>query len=156
MADESQTVRSGKPLSTPEAILVATDFSASSERALETALAWRRHGAEITLLAVVDVGLVEQIRASRIALAEEDPTAQMAADATRRLAELIAARGLENVQPMVVHGHPFVEIVKVANDLDLDLIVIGQRGHANVEQILFGGTAEKVLRAANRPVLCVP
>jgi nucleotide-binding universal stress UspA family protein len=156
MADERGTFQSGKPMSTPEAILVAMDFSVSAERALDTALAWRRPGAEITLLTVVDVGLVEQIRGSQIALAEGDPAAQMADDALRRLAQLIAERDLENVQPMVVHGHPFVEIVKVANDLDLDLIIIGQRGHANVEQILFGGTAEKVLRAANRPVLCIP
>jgi len=156
MTEESGTFHAGKPRSTPDAILVAMDFSESAHRALETALAWRQPGAEITLLTVVDVGLVEQIRGSQIALAEGDPAAQMAAEATRRVAELIADRGLENVQPMVVHGHPFVEIVKVANDLDLDLIIIGQRGHANVEQILFGGTAEKVLRAANRPVLCIP
>lgn len=139
----------------PEAILVAMDFSASAERALETALAWRRTGAEITLLSVVDADLVEQLRDSGLA-AGGDPAERLAEVASQRLARLIADRQLANVQPMVVHGRPFVEIVKVANDLDLDLIVIGQRGQTGVEQLLFGGTAEKVLRAANRPVLCIP
>ncbi len=143
------------PVAAPEAILVAMDFSASSERALDTALAWRRDGAEITLLNVVDETVVDQIRDSSLAIGE-DTAAKLAADATRRLSQLVAERGLDNVQPMVVHGRPFVEIVKVANDLDLDLIIIGRRGHDGVEPLLFGGTAEKVLRVANRPVLCIP
>ncbi len=139
----------------PEAMLVAMDFAEPSLRALDTALAWRRSAAEITLLSVVDADLVEAIRHSGLTTTE-DPAERLAADAEARLARLIEEKGLENVQPMVVHGQPFVEIVKVANDLDLDLIVIGRSGHSDVEHILFGGTAEKVLRAANRPVLCIP
>lgn len=152
MTDETRDNPNGEA---PEAMLVAMDFSDSALRALDTALAWRREGAEITLLSVVDVHLVQEIRDSGLSVAE-DPAERMAADAGARLARLIADRGLANVQPMVVHGQPFVEIVKVANDLDLDLIVIGRSGRANVEHVLFGGTAEKVLRAANRPVLCIP
>lgn len=150
----TQEARQGQA-EAPEAILVAMDFSVSAERALEAALAWRRPGAEITLLSVVDSELVEQVRASGLA-AGSDPAQALAETATRRLRQLVEERDLTNVQPMVVHGRPFVEIVKVANDLDLDLIVIGQRGQTGVEQLLFGGTAEKVLRAANRPVLCIP
>ena len=138
----------------PEALLVAMDFSAAALRALDTALAWRQPGAEITLLNVVDVHFVEEIRNS--GLTTEDPAVRLSADAGERLARLIADRALVNVQPMVVHGIPFVEIVKVANDLDLDLIVIGRSGRADVEHVLFGGNAEKVMRAANRPVLCIP
>ncbi len=139
----------------PDAILVAIDFTDPSLRALEAALSWRSATAEITLLSVVDADLVEAIRASGLKV-DEDPGERLAADATERLSRLIEERHLANVQPMVVHGQPFVEIVKVANDLDLDLIVIGRSGHSDVEHILFGGTAEKVLRAAKRPVLCIP
>jgi nucleotide-binding universal stress UspA family protein len=47
--------------------------------------------------------------------------------------------------------------VKVANELEMDLIVVGVHGgDAKLETLLFGGTAEKVLRASDRPVLCVP
>lgn len=151
MSEESRTNDKGAP----EAILVATDFSDASLRALETALSWRREGAEITLLSVVDTDLVQAIRDSGLTVAE-DPAEGLADDANRRLSRLIAERGLQNVQAMVVHGQPFVEIVKVANDLDLDLIILGRSGHSDVEHILFGGTAEKVLRAATRPVLCIP
>lgn len=151
MTESSETTSAGAP----EAILVAMDFSDAAMRALDTVLAWRQPGAEITLLSVVDVHFVQDVRDSGLAVAG-DPAEQLAADAIGRLGRLIAERGLANVQPMVVHGIPFVEIVKVAVDLDLDLIVIGRSGRADVEHVLFGGTAEKVLRAANRPVLCIP
>ncbi len=152
MTESSETTPAG---GAPEAILVAMDFSEAAMRALDTALAWRQPGAEITLLSVVDLHFVQDVRGSGLAVAG-DPAEKLAADATNRLATLISDRGLANVQPMVVHGIPFVEIVKVAVDLDLDLIVIGRSGRADVEHVLFGGTAEKVLRAANRPVLCIP
>ena len=48
--------------------------------------------------------------------------------------------------------------VKIARDLDLPMIVIGMRGRTSPpdEEVLFGSTAEKVLRGARVPVLCVP
>jgi nucleotide-binding universal stress UspA family protein len=58
---------------------------------------------------------------------------------------------------MVVIGVPFVEILKIARDLDLPMIVMGMRGHSTPpEEVLFGSTAEKVLRGSRVPVLCVP
>ena len=73
------------------------------------------------------------------------------------LAQLVADRGAERVETMVVVGEPFVEIVRIANDLECDLIVIGIQGNeSGIKQLLFGGTAEMVLRAAKQPVLCVP
>ncbi|MGH9900275.1 MAG: universal stress protein, partial [Pyrinomonadaceae bacterium] len=52
---------------------------------------------------------------------------------------------------------PFVEILKIARDLDLPMIVMGVRGRSTpAEDVLFGSTAEKVLRGTRVPVLCVP
>lgn len=139
----------------PEAILVAMDFSPGSLRAFDMVLSRRAAGTDITLLHVVDTSIVERI--SRAGLMEEAETlTRMKSAAEREMAALIAERGVEGVQPMIVQGLPFVEIVKVARDLDLDLIVVGLRGTAGMEHVLFGGTAEKVLRTASRPVLCVP
>jgi nucleotide-binding universal stress UspA family protein len=46
----------------------------------------------------------------------------------------------------------------VASDLDFSMIVRGVRGRreADIEEMLFGSTAEKVLRGARVPVVCVP
>ncbi len=65
--------------------------------------------------------------------------------------------GAVNIEKMIVIGRPFVEILKIARDLDLPMIVIGVRGRSTPpEEILFGSTAEKVLRGSRVPVLCVP
>jgi len=139
----------------PDAILVAMDFSPGSLRALDMVLSRRALGADVTLLHVVDTGIVERI--TRVGLMDEaEVLGRMKSAAEREMEALIAERRLEGVQPMIVQGVPFVEIVKVARDLDLDLIVVGLRGAAGMEHVLFGGTAEKVLRTASRPVLCVP
>ena len=61
------------------------------------------------------------------------------------------------IERMVVIGVPFVEILKITRDLDLPMIVMGMRGRSTPpEEMLFGSTAEKVLRGSRVPVLCVP
>jgi nucleotide-binding universal stress UspA family protein len=57
---------------------------------------------------------------------------------------------------MIVIGKPFAEILRVASDLDFAMIVLGTHGRGDIEELLFGSTAEKVLRAARIPVVCVP
>ena len=52
-------------------------------------------------------------------------------------------------------GKPFYEINQYALDERIDLIVIATHGHSGVEHILFGSTAEKVVRKAPCPVLVV-
>ncbi|MBA2340510.1 MAG: universal stress protein, partial [Pyrinomonadaceae bacterium] len=62
-----------------------------------------------------------------------------------------------SVERMIVVGIPFVEVLKITRDLDLPMIVIGVRGRSTPPaEMLFGSTAEKVLRGARVPVLCVP
>jgi nucleotide-binding universal stress UspA family protein len=59
---------------------------------------------------------------------------------------------------MVVVGKPFAEILRVAADLDFEIIVLGIHGRrrGDIEELLFGSTADKVLRGARIPVMCVP
>jgi universal stress protein A len=52
-------------------------------------------------------------------------------------------------------GKPFYEINQYAQEEDIDLIVIATHGHSGMEHILFGSTAEKVVRKAPCPVLVV-
>jgi len=131
---------------TPGAVLVAVDFSACSRRALETAIAWYAPEADITVVNVVDVDLARRLEATGICSSAEAVT-RMRARAERELDDIERS----------VEGVPFAEIIKIAGDLDCDLIVIGSRSaDVGIEEILFGSTAEKVLRGARVPVLCVP
>lgn len=57
------------------------------------------------------------------------------------------------VETIIKTGKPFVEINETASELDIDLIVIATHGHTGMEHLLFGSTAEKVVRKAPCPVL---
>lgn len=139
-----------------QALLVAMDFSPSSRRALDLALA-EYPGGEVTALHVVDTEFVARVAAEALGSAAE-VIAKMRARANEEFSWLAQDKGRDAFAPMIVEGTPFVEIVKIAKDLEVDLILIGIHGAASrkLGQLLFGSTAEKVLRASPCPVLCVP
>ena len=59
------------------------------------------------------------------------------------------------IQKSIRHGRPFVEIIQTARDEDVNLIVIATHGRGGLEHVLFGSTAEKVVRKAPCPVLSI-
>jgi glycine betaine transporter len=139
-------------------ILVPVDFSPTSLNAVRAAAGIVEPDGDLTLLHVIDEGFIDDAVASSLGTSEE---------ITQRLRERAEAdfqtllEGLEtgsvNVERMIVVGIPFVEILKIARDLDLPMIVIGVRGRSTPpEELLFGSTAEKVLRGSRVPVLCIP
>ena len=67
-----------------------------------------------------------------------------------------APTGVE-VKSIVSAGIPFLEILKRSEELLVAAIVIGNVGaRGEIEKLLFGSTAEKILRGSNRPVLVLP
>jgi nucleotide-binding universal stress UspA family protein len=140
----------------PNAILVAMDFSECSQRALDAALAWKPAAGEVIVLHVVDTNLARQMERFGLSSYDEAVTT-MRHQAQERLAALVKERGDTKFETMVADGLPFAEICKIAKDLDCDLVVVGKYGTGpELKDFLFGGTAEKVLRGARQPVLCVP
>lgn len=51
---------------------------------------------------------------------------------------------------------PPKELLITANEVDADRIVIGLRQHSTTERVIFGSTAQEVLKNASRPVIAVP
>ncbi len=139
-------------------LLVPVDFSPTSINAVRVAVGIAAPGGDITLLHVIDGHFIEDAVAAAFGSTEEI-TARLRAQAEANFTN--ALEGIEtgevNVERMVVVGSPFVEILKIARDLDLPMIVMGVRGRSTgAEELLFGSTAEKVLRGTRIPVLCVP
>ena len=64
-------------------------------------------------------------------------------------------QGTEGVETRVASGVPYREILREARETGADLIVIGTHGRTGVERVIFGSTAEKVVRMAPCPVLSV-
>lgn len=126
-------------------ILVATDFSARSERAVRrAALVAKQHGAEIVLCHVVDDDQPERFR-------------QLASDEARRsLAEMATSQvaGTESSQT-VVFGDPFQGILDAGRSSGADLIAIGSHRRQALRDIFVGTTAERIIRRGSLPVLLV-
>lgn len=144
-------------LTSPE-ILVPMDFSACSVNALRVAVGMAAPEGDLTLLHVIDEEFVERVVAAGMGSTEElrNHLKEMAESNFNTVLEGLDA-GKVNIERMIVVGIPFVEILKIARDLDLPLIVMGIRGQSMpAEELLFGSTAEKVLRGTRVPVLCVP
>jgi len=144
-------------LTSPE-ILVPMDFSACSMNALKVAIGMAAPEGDLTLLHVIDEEFIQGVVAAGMG-ATEDTRNRLKAQAEANFSSVL--EGLEtgqvSLEKMIVVGLPFVEILKIARDLDLPMIVMGIRGQSTpAEELLFGSTAEKVLRGTRVPVLCVP
>ena len=61
----------------------------------------------------------------------------------------------ENGRVLVESGTPFSEIVRLARNEEVDLLVVGTHGHGAIAHMLLGSVAEKVVRKAPCPVLVV-
>ncbi|HMF55259.1 MAG TPA: universal stress protein [Pyrinomonadaceae bacterium] len=139
-------------------ILVPVDFSQCSVNAVRAAIGIASPDADVTLLHVIDEAFAHDAVAAGLGSADEiiaklRERAEM--DFSAMLEEL-ETNGVD-IERMIVVGSPFVEILKIARDLDLPMIVMGVRGQSTPpEEMLFGSTAEKVLRGSRVPVLCVP
>lgn len=60
-----------------------------------------------------------------------------------------------DVEGRVVTGYAAEEILKAAEDDQIDLIVMGTHGRTGIDRILFGSVAEKVVKSSAKPVLTV-
>ena len=144
-------------LNSPE-ILVPIDFSACSVNALRVAIGMASPEGDLTLLHVVDEEFIQGAVAAGMG-STDDLRSRLKEQAEASFANLLEGidTGTVDIEKMIVVGLPFVEILKIARDLDLPMIVMGIRGQSTpAEEILFGSTAEKVLRGTRVPVLCVP
>jgi nucleotide-binding universal stress UspA family protein len=144
-------------LTSPE-ILVPVDFSPCSVNALRVAIGMAAPEGDLTLLHVIDQEFVDDAVAAGLGSSEDirNRLKEKAEASFSTMLEGIDA-GKVDIEKMIVVGLPFVEILKIARDLDLPMIIMGVRGRSTPpEEILFGSTAEKVLRGSRVPVLCVP
>lgn len=140
-------------------ILLPTDFSECGNYALSyaTSLA-RMFGASIICVHVIEP-IVPTVGYSGMTepLPIADISDQIEDSAERELpkfAECEECAGLD-VEELIVHGDAAAEIVRVARERQVDLIVVSSHGRTGLGRILFGSTAEAVVRHASCPVLVV-
>jgi nucleotide-binding universal stress UspA family protein len=137
-------------------ILMPTDFSDASIAALQMArdLA-RRFGASVTLFHVHQVpsylypdGMMP-VPSTVLQDLERSIVAELL-----RLAEQLRGEGVQ-VDTRHVIGSPVQEICRAADELEMDLIVMGTHGRTGLRHVIMGSVAEKVVRRAPCAVLTV-
>jgi nucleotide-binding universal stress UspA family protein len=135
----------------PRSILAATDFSEASRVAVTLAACLARHcHASLHLVHAEDPLLGAAARRAGI---------DLGADTRAALQSFMASiHPASDYAPMhhVVTGPAAESIVDVAAAEQVDLIVIGSRGMSGASRLLFGSTAERVIRHAGVSVLTVP
>jgi nucleotide-binding universal stress UspA family protein len=141
-------------MSSIQTILHPTDFSDNSEYAFRTACSLAKdHKACLVLLHVVPP-LVAPI------MPESAPNPMVSADSQEcvRRWQFIWPEPLDpsvRVERRVAEGIAFKEILRMAQALKCDLIVMGTHGRTGLDRLLTGSVAEEVLRKAICPVLVV-
>ena len=139
-------------------LLVPTDFSENAWSAFQHArLLVDNEESEIVVLHAIDPTLVNQVVELGIgdhdtvlkslrenALGRLKPYAELSNDAT-------------HIDTLVCEGEPFFEIVRKADDFAVDAIVMSKLGQRDqTRSLLFGSTAEKVIRGSRKPVIVLP
>jgi nucleotide-binding universal stress UspA family protein len=128
-------------------ILHPTDFSERSEHAFHLACSLARdHGARVVLLHVVSIPVV-----AYEGVVLPPPIEEATEDAKRRLSQMKPA-GIP-VEHRVAEGDAAEMILRVAEEVHADLIVMGTHGRTGLSRLLMGSVAEQVVRRAPCPVL---
>ena len=135
-----------------ERILVATDSSEPSERAVEFAAGLAKdHASEIIVLHAVP-RVVSRFGTSD--LEEPDDARELVDKIVRGLKDRgLNARG-EVVR--VLEGHMARGIVESAATADADVILMGTRGRSDFGGLFLGSVTHRVLHLAEKPVIVVP
>jgi nucleotide-binding universal stress UspA family protein len=133
-------------------ILIATDGSATAHAAIEAGVELAvEEDAEIVFVHVTSLLEFAPVNGSgapeRLPRVETDA---VLCDALERAQE----RDIP-AQAELLIGHAAKQILRLARDIDADLIVVGSRGLGRVKSAVLGSTSREVLTKADRPVLIV-
>lgn len=149
------TLHKDAPLRKIGRILTAVDFSEASAEAL-------RYAADFSAKINAEMEVLHVIERVMVPVAYPEGVIPMRMD-TPEIQQKIMTRLRQfcgEFAPRMVHRHlasglPWEEIIKTADERDVDLIAMGTRGLSGFPQLLVGSTAERVARYSHRAVLTV-
>jgi universal stress protein A len=138
-------------------VLVAVDFSDSSDNAFQMALTMAKSfSAKLLVLHVINEPV--DMRGFYVPHISFERLENEIKEGAEKLMESFCRSNLadfENYETVIVSGLPYEEIIGQADEKGADLIVIGTHGRSGLDHVLFGSTAEKVVRKSRIPVLTV-
>jgi len=144
-------------------VLYATDLSPNSDYAFRYAInSARKHDADVILLYVVEerAPFFDEKRLQEIA----DKKVADATDLIKKRLKLFCDRELKDdpqyadkaISIEVCKGYPPEEILRKADELNCDVIIMGTHGKGVIRHSFLGSVAQKVLRRVRKPVFIIP
>jgi len=140
-----------------EKILTAIDFSENSEFAFDYAVTMaKQFESELTILHVINEPV--DLRGFYVPhISFEQLEKEIEEGAVKMMENFCSSKlaSLQNYKTAIVSGIPYDEITRKAEEIGASLIVLGTHGRTGLDHILFGSTAERVVRSANCPVMTI-
>lgn len=131
-------------------VLHPTDFSECADAAFQVVKRLKRVGTqEVLVLHVQDERTMKHRTPEQLAAFDMEDTERL-----ETMCRALLMFGL-SARPLLRHGHPVHEALKVAEEEKATLIVLGTTGRSALREILAGSTFENVLRLTRLPVLAV-
>ncbi len=136
-------------------ILVPTDGSEPSMHAAEFAIKLgKKFNAEIITVYVIDRLIIDEV--SKVH-EKQELEEEIKRKAERSLNYVVKSAQIEGLKAtsVLLEGQPYDQIIRQAETLNVDIIVMGTTGRRGMERILIGSVAERVIEYAPCPVLVV-
>lgn len=137
-----------------KSILVATDFSQASEKALNYAVAIARHYDSKVYLVNVVSALAETVGSGDVVVQASEFAAKEVEAVRERLRKGGALDGV-TFQTLVLEGDIWQELEGVIKSKQIELLVIGTHSRTGITKLALGSTAELIFRKAGCPVITV-
>ena len=138
-------------------ILVAVDFSDSSDNAFQLALSMAQvFKSRLIILHVINEPI--DLRGFYVPHISYEKLEEEIAEGAEKMMESFCRQHIDaysDFETRIVPGMPYEQILAQANEAGAELIVLGTHGRTGLDHVLFGSTAEKVVRKSRLPVLTV-
>ena len=140
-------------------ILYPTDFSDVSKKALQYIKKLKMAGAkEVIVFHVIDEREIEQIsHLAEVTLDIKKLEKQREEYAQKEIGAIEAElkeSGFD-IKTRIEKGIPFKDILRVEEEEDISVVVIGSHGKSCIKEMLLGSVSEKVIRKSNKPILVI-
>lgn len=138
-------------------ILVPIDFSKQSEFASKIAnKIAKKSGSTIYLLHLIELpsGVVDMGSGGRFSIPESMLYLRKTKQKIASFKEKFFSKNID-IHHIIKLQNPYEGILKYAEKLEADLIIMGSKGHSEFEEILIGSNTEKVVRTSKTPVIVV-
>ncbi|MBN1572146.1 MAG: universal stress protein [Deltaproteobacteria bacterium] len=138
-------------------IIVPIDFSETSDLLMEYAVTFvEKFGAKLYIIHIVeDFSRYSYIAVPHVSL--DRVMEEILKVAEMELKDYCSKKleGKTDYELILSRGDAYKEILRFSEEKDADLILIGSHGQSGLERVLFGSTAERVIRNAKCPIMMI-